>query len=205
MEITEIKKVGKGLRYHVYIDDKYEGTFEAEILARYKLKTGQELAREELEKIKIANGDLACFDRGLGALEKSMKTEKMLYDYLVGKAYPEECIERAIEKLKDYGYIDDNVFAENFIRSYSHMKGRKKLKYDLLGKGVAPDIIEDKLNELVSDEEQTEVCLRHAKKYLKNKEFNEKTKQKLYAHLLSKGYDYSCISKVIKEVCDDRD
>ncbi len=200
MEITEIKKVGKGLRYKLFVDEKYEGTFEVEILAKYKLKTGQELSRDELDKIKIANGDLACFDRGLGALEKSMKTEKMLYDYLIGKAYPEECIERAIEKLKDYGYIDDGVFAENFIRSYSHIKGRKKLKYDLLGKGVAPEVVEEKLNELVSEEEQFDTCLTLAKKFLKNKEYDQKLKQKLYNHLLSKGYDYSVISQVLKVI-----
>lgn len=205
MEITEIKKVGKGLRYHVYLDNKYEGTFEAEILARYKLKTGQELSGEEFDEIKVANGDLACFDRSLGVLEKSMKTEKMLYDYLLEKAYPEECIERAMEKLKDYGYINDGVFAENYIRTYAHVKGKKKLKYDLLGKGVAPEIVDEKLEELVSEDEQLESCTNIAKKYMKNKEFDQKTKQKLFTHLIGKGFDFNISKVVLRRLEDDRD
>ena len=109
MQITEIKKVGKGFIYNVYVDENYIGTFEAEILAKYKWKTGQEISQEEIDKVKIVNGDLAFFDRALGVLEKSMKTEKMLKDYLKEKGYPEECIDRAIDKLKDYGYINDEI------------------------------------------------------------------------------------------------
>ncbi len=197
MTITEIKKVGKGLRYSVYVDEHFEGTFEAEILAKYKLKTGQEVTRNEFEKIKIANGDYVCFDRALGCLEKGMKTEKMVFDYLKQKAYPEECIARAINKLKDYGYINDTVFAETFIKTYCASKGRKKLKYDLLAKGVASEVIEDKLAECVSEEEQLASCKKLADKYLKNKTLDAKTKQKLYNHLASKGFDFGVISKTL--------
>lgn len=41
MQITEIKKVGKGFRYHVYVDENFVGTFEAEVLAKYKWKQGR--------------------------------------------------------------------------------------------------------------------------------------------------------------------
>ena len=116
--ITEIKKVGRGDRYHVFLDDDYFGTFEAEILARHSLKTGQGFDDEFFEKLKIENGDYACFNRGLTVLEKSMKTEKMLKDYLREKGYPRECIERATEKIKSYGYINDEVYAETYISSY---------------------------------------------------------------------------------------
>ena len=203
MKITEIKIIGRGDRYKVFIDDKFDGIFEAEFLAKSKLRVGQELTEEGLTALKIQNGDLACFERSLSVLEKSMKSEKMLKDYLLGKDYPEECIERAIEKLKDYGYINDEAFAENFIRTYSSSKGRKKLKYDLLGKGIDSEIIEDKL-QLLSDEEQDETCLKFALKYMKNKELDQKTKQKLYNHLLSKGFDYGTISRAIAEVQNDR-
>lgn len=205
MQITEIKKVGKGLRYSVYVDENYEGTFEAEIMVKFALKTGQKISRDELDKIKIANGDLAAFDRALGVLEKGPKTQKLITDYLKGKGYPDECIDRALDKLLDYNLINDESYAEQYINSYAQSKGAKKLKYDLLHKGVAPEIIEQKLNELVSDEDQFNSCLRHAEKYVKNKELDQKTKQKLFAHLVSKGYDFSVANSVIREVFNARD
>ncbi len=205
MQITEIKKVGKGFRYNVYVDENYIGTFEAEILAKYKWKTGQEVAQEEIDKVKIVNGDLACFDRALGVLEKSMKTEKLLRDYLKEKGYPEECIDRAIDKLQDYGYINDGVYAENYIGAYSHMKGRRKLKYDLLSKGVPADVVEEKLDELLDEDEQYETCRNLTIKYMKNKQWDQKTKQKLFSHLVGRGFELSLIGRVAREVYDDRD
>lgn len=205
MEITEIKKIGKGKRYYLFVNGNNEGDFESEILAKYKLKTGQEIERDFLNKIKIENGDLASFDRALGYLEKGMKSEKGIKDYLHGKGYPDECIERAVQKLIEYGYIDDEVFAENFIRTYSSSKGRKKIKYDLLAKGIDAEIIENKLEEIFEREDEEELCARLAEKYLKNKEIDQKTKEKLYRHLASKGFSFDMISSVVRRVKNGRD
>lgn len=191
-EITQIKKVGRGERYHLFLDDEYFGTFEAEILARHCLKTGQKFDDDFFEKLKLENGDYACFNRGLNALEKNMKSRKMLWLYLKEKGYPRECIDKAIDKLEEYGYIDDEAFCESYIASYP-IKSRRKLKYDLLGKGIKEEIIEAKLSEYINDEEESEKCLKYAEKYMKNKEFDLKTKQKFYNHLAGKGFSFQDI------------
>ena len=202
-EITQIKKIGNGNRYHLYIDSQHFGIFEAEVLARYCLKSGQSYEDDFFDRLKIENGDYACFNRGLNLLEKSIKSEKMLFDYLKDKGYPSECIKRAIDKLKDYGYIDDEMFCESYINSCPK-KSRKKLKYDLLSKGIDADLIERKIDQLLSDENEEEKAVLEAEKYLKNKEFDLKTKQKFYNHMAGKGFDYGLIQKVWEEVIVDR-
>lgn len=201
--ITEIRKIGKGLRYYLYLDNEFFGIYEAEILARYCLKTGDKFEDDFFEKLKIENGDYACFNRGLNVIEKSLKSEKMLYKYLKEKSYPDECIERAVDKLKSYGYIDDGAFCENYINSYP-MKSRKKLKYDLLTKGIDIDLIEKKLNENLNSEMEEEKSFIEAQRYLKNKIYDLKTKQKFYNHMLSKGFDYSQIQKAWEEIVNGR-
>ena len=203
--ITEIKKVGKGERYKLFLDEEFFGVFEAEVLARYCFKTGQSFDDEFFEKLTIENGDYACFNRGLFALEKTMKTKKMLRDYLREKGYPMQCINRACDKLADYGYISDENFCENFILSYEKSKSRRKLKYDLMTKGVSEDIIEEKLAQLLDDEGEEEKCLRFAEKYLKGKEIDIKTKQKFFNHLAGKGYGFGQISKAWEVLTNDRD
>lgn len=205
MEITEIKKIGKGRRYYLFVNGNNEGDFESEILAKYQLKTGQEIDLDFLKKIKIENGDLAAFDRALGYLEKGMKSEKGIRDYLRGKGYPDECVDRAASKLKEYGYIDDSIFAENFIRTYSNSKGRRKIKYDLLAKGIDGEIIEEKLESIFEREDEEMLCARLAEKYLKNKEIDQKTKEKLYRHLAGKGFSFDMISSVVRKVTNGRD
>lgn len=200
MIITEIKKIGQGKRYSLYVDEEFVGVFEAEILAKNKSKTGQELSSDELQRLKIENGDYASFDRALSVLEKGMKTEKGVRDFLLQKGYPEECVARSIEKLKEYGYINDEFFAESYIKTYSSNKGKKKIKYELINKGVDKQIIDEKLNDLIEEEEEFEVCKTMAKKYLRNKVIDGKTRNKLSNHLASKGFGYDIISKVVREV-----
>lgn len=203
MKITDIKQVGKGMRYKVYIDDAFVGTLEAEILARYKLKTGQELSQEKFDEIKIVNADYACFDLALLSLGHGMKTEKMLIELLTKKGYPLEAVRKAVKKVKAYGYIDDAVFAENYITTYCSSKGRRRLRGELLQKGVPASIVDNKLE--VIDEEQTrEVARNLAQKYMKNREFDEKNELKLFRHLISKGFDYNTVANTVRGLKDDR-
>ena len=115
-----------------------------------------------------------------------------------------QCIDRAIDKLKEYGYIDDESFCENYIATYSSSKSKRKIKYELLSKGVDEQIIEEKLATF-EDEEEEAVCRRLAEKYLRNKEFDLKTKQKYFNSMLGKGFDYSLILKMWEEITNDRD
>ena len=84
-KITEIEKIGKGARYRLFLDGELFGIFEAEILAKHCLKSGEEYDDMFFDELLIENGDYACFNRGLSGLEKSTKSEKMLQDYLKEK------------------------------------------------------------------------------------------------------------------------
>ncbi len=202
--ITEIQKIGKGARYRLYLNGEFYGIFEAEILAKHCLKSGESFEDDFFEDLKIENGDFTCFDKGLSILEKGAKSEKMLRDYLKGKGYPKECIQRACEKLKSYGYIDDQAFCENYISIYKDIRSRRKLKLELLGKGIGEDLVEDMLEDGLDDDE-SEKCLNFAIKFMKNREKDIKNKQKMFNHLASKGFEYSDIANAWRKIVDDRD
>lgn len=197
--ITQIEKIGKGERYRLYLDGEFFGVYEAEILVRHCLKSGQEFEEEFFLSLSIENGDYACFNRGLKALEKSMKSKKMLKSYLKEKGYPAQCITKTIEKLEEYGYIDDEAYCENYILSYSS-KSRRKLKYDLLSKGIDEKIIEEKLAMHTNDEEEKEKCKKYAIKYMKGREIDLKTKQKFYNHLAGKGFSFDEIANAWEDI-----
>lgn len=200
MQITEIKKIGRGDRYSIFIDGVFDGMLEAEILVKHKLKTGDEIDEEQWRQIKLENGKLSAFSRAVGYIEKSLKTQKQLQTYLKEKGFLQESIDDAVQKLKEYGYIDDKVYAENYIKTYKDKKGKIKLKFDLLSKGVAADVIEEALQEFVDEDEQYAACEKLLKKYVKNKPQDVKLKSKAYAHLFSKGFSGDIISRAIGKV-----
>ena len=203
MIVTEIRKIGKGQRYELVLDELQKFVFEAEIFVRHKIKTGDEIDLEMLRKLQLENGELSAFDRALTYLEKNMKTEKGIREYLKQKGFLDESVEIAIGKLKDYGYIDDAVFAESYIRTYGGKKGRKKIRFELLSKGVECSIIDEKLEELVDEDEEFESCKSLLRKYMKNKTYDLKNKQKAVAHLVGKGFSFNMINKAIGEdICE---
>lgn len=189
MIVTEIKKIGAGKRYKVFIDNENIGVFQDEILAKYQLKTGQEIDEDFLKQLKKSNSKVSSFDDAVTYLEKFSKTKNGIKDYLRKKGYDNETIENTCKKLDEYGFINDRLYAENYIKTYITKKSKKAIKYELKFKGVNEQIIDELLSE-VDDEEEKQTVLLLAKKYTKNKEIDQKTKQKCKNYLFSKGFSY---------------
>lgn len=192
--ITEFKKKGKvGDRYTVFVDGVPYGVFELETLTKAKLKLGDEVSFEELATLQFESEKMTAFDKALSYLYHGIKTEKQIKDYLKNKGYLQGVCEYAIEKLKEYRYVDDAQFASLFVKYNSESKGKKLLRQELRLKGLKDEEIDLSL-ETIKDE--TIAIEKLAKKYLKNKSLDIKTKQKLYNHLLSKGFDYGDVKRV---------
>jgi len=200
MIITEIKKIGRGDRYYLILDEYRKHTIEADVLAKHKLKTGDEIDEEKMNQILLENGEFAAFDRALTYLEKNIKTEKGIREYLKQKGFLDESIDNAVCKLKEYGYIDDGVYAENYIRTYAHKKGRKMLAFELSMKGVDKAIINEKLEQFLQVDDEQKSCNDLLQKYIKNKNIDLKTKQKAYAYLAGKGFSSDMINRSLREV-----
>ena len=87
MQITEIKKSKQPMKYHLYIDDVFFGVFLDEMLAKYELKTGQEIDEDLLYSIKEENDEKLAFLMAVSYLEKYNVSTKGLKDYLYRKGF----------------------------------------------------------------------------------------------------------------------
>ncbi len=199
MTITKIKRIGSTNRFHVYVDDAWAGIFLDEILAVYKLKTDQEIDEEAFKEIKKENDERVSFDMAVSYLEKYVVSERGLKDYLKKKGFDESAISSAVEKLKEYGFVDDEKFAKTYFESLSSCKGKRVIAQKLKQKGVSSEIVESLL-ENVDEEAEFEKAVVLAGKFVKNRQKDTKTKQKCLAHLVYKGYDYSVAQKATNEV-----
>ena len=199
MQITEIKKSKQPMKYHLYVDDVFFGVFLDETLAKYNLKTGQEIDEDLLYGIKEENDEKLAFLTAVSYLERYNVSTKGLKDYLYRKNFKKNNIESAVEKLKEYGYLDDRNFAKNYFETLSSTKGKRVIVSKLKEKGISQEII-DELIEDVSDEAEEERARLLAEKFAKNRENTLKNKQKCFAHLIYKGYDYSVAQKIVNEL-----
>lgn len=201
MIITKIKQIAKTNRYHIYVDEIWYGVFLDETLAIYKLKTDQEIDEGILKTIKSENDKKLSFDMAVSYMEKYVVSEKGIRDYLKKKNFEDKIIQTTVEKLREYGFVDDEKFAKNYFESMSESQGKRTIVNKLRAKGISVEIINE-LIENIDEESQLTQAIKLAEKFVKNRDKSPKTKQKCLAHLIYKGYDYSVAQQATKTVTD---
>ena len=199
--ITDIVQRGKSELYKIYIDDEFCCMLEAEIIVKNKIKKGLQLSKNELLNLKKQSDFLTCKNQALNYVSKSLKTKKQVYDYLNGKGYIKDCIDNAIKTLLDYGYINDEYYAKCFVKSKQNIKSKKYIYCALIQKGIDKKIIENVLGEYKDNTDEIEKL---ALKYIKNKS-QTGLKQKLFRHLLGKGFEYSDVKRVVEKVISNNE
>ena len=204
MIITKIKRIASTNRFHVYVDESYCGVFLDEILARYKLKTDLEIEKDTFNAIKQENDTKLAFDMAVSYLEKYNVSQKGIKDYLKRKNFDENIISSTVDKLNNYGFVDDEKFARNYFDSLSGSKGKKAIANKLREKGISSEIIEDIMQNF-DEEVELEKAIVLANKFAKNRQNDTKCFQKCIAHLIYKGYDYNVAQQATKIALKNRE
>lgn len=208
MKVTniEVQKKNKE-RVSVFIDGHYGFSLHAEFIYKYNIKVGMDLEPSFINEIAKAEEQKKANNYALTLLSKSFKTEKQIKDKMKTKGFEEEYINKAIDMMKDYGYINDTRYATSYVSdtvAFTKM-GKNKIKNKLYEKGVNKDTINDVLNELVDDEQQFEAALVIASKKFKSLKDIDKHKknQKLISFLQYRGFSFDIIKKVLNELNSD--
>ena len=201
MKITDMTRRGKSEVYKIFVDDDFYCLLTAEVIVKNKLKIGQDIDETEFSQIKKQSDALLSREMALKFVEKCLKTQKQVYDNLKQKGIDDDAINDAIEFLKKYGYIDDEYYAKQYVSSKKQY-GKNYLKQKLFAKGIKKDIISRVLNDHEIDED---TLYNIVEKYIKNKTIDEKTKQKTYRYILSKGYTFDEAKNAVNKVFGDSD
>lgn len=142
-------------------------------------------------------------DYALKQLEYASKSEKELREKLYSKEYESSVIDRVMDFLKEYNYLDDYKYAKDYIAKKLPTQGKNKMKFSLMSKGISKDIIEELLQDIDSEDEDAIAYEIAEKKYL-NLIKSEGDKRKLYKKLgdflVRKGYSYAVTKKVLERL-----
>ena len=197
-KITKIGDKNKSKRLSLYLDDAFFCYLNAFTIYKHKLMVGQEVNKEEIQKIQFESEKDTAFDLAIKYISKYQKTESELKDYLQKKGFLQTLCEETLKKVKDYRYIDDKMYVENYIKNNKGRYGINKIKQNLKQKGIQDDVILG-----IEIEEDFSDLQKIALKYLKNKEKNSANLQKCMKFLFSRGYSYDDISKIMSTLKED--
>ncbi|ENZ36111.1 MULTISPECIES: recombination regulator RecX [Clostridium] len=198
----EIQKKNKE-RVNIYLDEEYAFSISAELVYKENLKVKDVVDIEKLKSVADKESYLRCKNSALKIIERSYKTEKEVIEKLQMKGYEQNHIEASIEFLKEYKFLNDDYYAEAFIKDKLNSKGSQRIKQDLIKKGIPRDKIEEKLEGIDKiAEKNTARVLANKKLRIIQKSENDtyKISGKLYRFLISKGYTYDVVKEVVKDV-----
>ncbi|MBP5193820.1 MAG: RecX family transcriptional regulator [Clostridia bacterium] len=190
-------QVKNAKRCNIFLDGEFFCGLSLETVMKNRLKVGAAVDERTLEKIQLDSERSAAMDKAMTYLSGAVKSEKQTRDYLKEKGYVPLVINYVLEKLKEYGFVDDGDFARRYAETYAEKKGAFLIKKELKTKGIADEISEEALSALGS---QSEAAARIAEKYMRGKEADLKTVQKLYRHLLSKGFSYDDAKAAVEAI-----
>ena len=191
----QIQKKNK-TRANVYIDGEFAFALEMLTVMKLGLKIGQEVSESKLAEAIFDSEKSVAFEKAMDYLGRGMKTVKQMRDYLDKKGYDNRVVEYVVMKLKEYRYVDDDVYAKLYVERNAATKGDRRLKQELIQKGIAVSRAEQFAN--TDDEQALSNATRLADKYMKNKPTTVKTLQNLQRYLLNRGYGFDVVNTVIR-------
>ena len=200
MKILSLKlKSKKEVNVFVASTDIGEYDLFSEIIVKYSLGNG-EIDDEKFKRAVKESMEKIAFNVAVKYASNKLKTEKQIRDYLYKKEFKKATILPVIEKLKEYGVIDDKIYMESYIKSNPNFS-KNKLKQKLIMSGISKDLKDEKLNDL----EDEDSCQKNKKKFLKNKIMDQKTREKLIRRLTYLGYSWDSINSVLKTLNFDEE
>ena len=192
MRISKVSPAVKTAgRYNIYVDGKYSFSLDELQLVQNGLHSGLEISEAQLEQLKSESDFGKNYIRAVDLISRRLRSEREIRDYAFRKQWTKSNTERVVERLKARGYLNDQRFAELFFSS-RHQSGRyslKRIRLDLVKKGISSDIIDD----LCRTNGDSAALLKLIKKRI-NKYDDE---NKLIAYLARNGFRYDDIKAAL--------
>ena len=141
----------------------------------------------------------------LRQLAMGPRTRRQLEDKLRDRGTAPEVAARVLDRMGEVGLVDDEAYAEMFVRSQQETKGlaASALRHELRRKGVADEVVDAALEEVdpEREKEQARALVARRLRTMRGVEREVQTRR-LAAFLARKGYGPGVSYQVVREALD---
>jgi regulatory protein len=136
-------------------------------------------------------------------LKFRLRSEAELKARLKQKGFSPELSQDTVNFLKEKEFINDHIFAKGWVSSRLRRPfGLRKIKQELVQKGLAQEIIQDALVQAAVCYNESQVVSQLAKQRFSKLKGIEplKAKARVYGYLMRRGFSPDTIGEIIKEL-----
>ncbi len=199
MRLLSYKKMRNGT-YRVLFDEGTSMDLYEDVILQYDLLLHKEVTDTDLLKIKKDNEMYDTYFVALKALKMRLRSKKELMIYLEKKEYPKDCIENALQKLEQQGYLDDLNYASAYVHEQmiTTSKGPLRIRLDLLQKQISEDAVKEALKDYSEEMELEKIdkIINRMKKQNRNRG-GFVLKKKITNFLLQQGFSSSLVHQEV--------
>jgi len=150
------------------------------------------------------------YDHAVKVLGRRMRTvaelKRLMRSRVESGEHGEAKIDRVIARLKEQRYLNDTSYANSYarLRQENQSLGKRRVRQDLIQKGVHAEVIAKTLDAAYEDINEEELARRHLERKRVAKPTNEKESARVMRLLMRAGFSTSVIFKILKKwVVDD--
>ena len=195
-------KINKIYRNKIYLDTEEIMDISPLIRQKYDLKVN-----DNIERFYDEISYEASLEKGIFLISLKDRTKKEIRLKLEEKFWNKDAVLKAIEKLEEFGYLNDLNYAISYIESKTY--GKNRISYNLFQKGIDRSTVEkayltldEEKEDNVDDTKLEKLIEKNSKKININNEREEKKlkeEQKFIQYLARQGFSLDKIFKKLKE------
>jgi len=165
----------------------------------------QKPAEEEKPPADPAKARERLFQRAAKLLAaKQRSVEELRERLLAGRGATPELVETVIERLREYGYLDDERFAQSYasLRIQQRPIGRQRLQRDLRLKKIDKQTVDEALDQVFEQTPEHDLIDRAIAKRirLRGRPKTREEAKKLFDHLLRQGFAFELVSEKVRAI-----
>jgi regulatory protein len=188
-------------RVNVYLDDEF--AFGLAAITAVSLRVGQTLSPAEIERLKGSDLEEKAKNVAIRYIEYRPRSIAETRQHLQKKEYPDDVIERVVQRLAEVELLNDAAFARYWVEQRETFKPRSKmaLQVELRKKGIDRALIETAVAEIDEIAAATQAAQAKARRWrsLPKLEF----RKKLGSFLQRRGFGYDIVREVTEALWEE--
>ena len=201
--VADIRTVGRGRFRMLVLSDGREFLFSDEACERARVVEGTVADETLFRALEDAEQRVNAHDAALRLLSHRARSETEMRTRLAMRGVAPPAIDEEITRLRDAGLLDDAKFARAWVEDRKRMapRGRRMLRYELLGRGIDPESVDVVTNDI--DDRDTAIALARGKARGSALSSYETFVAKVGGFLRRRGFDYAVATEATRIAWDE--
>ncbi len=202
-KIIEIRNAPRGRQRVIVLDDGREFLFSEEACERLGVAEADIADPALLEALDAAEQHVNAHEAALRLLSYRARSEHEMRTRLTMRGIASTVVEEEIERLRRAGLLDDEKFARAWVEDRKRIapRGRRMLRYELLGRGIEAESVENVTRDIDDHETALDLARNRARK-ISTTDYGSFF-GKMTGFLQRRGFDYEVTAAATKTAWEE--